>query len=89
VHLQQHARLEARGLQGARHTDHRATDDVGGRALDRSVDRGALSELAVRNVARADLGNIDLPSKEGGDEAVFAHLRRPGPYSADAWKAVE
>ncbi len=48
VHLQQHLRVASPACaQRARHADHGAADDVGGGALDRGVDRGALGELAL------------------------------------------
>ena len=39
MHLQQHARRSFLVRQRARHPDHGAADDVGGRALDRRIDR--------------------------------------------------
>jgi hypothetical protein len=64
--LQQHLRGQAvdRGL----HPDHRAADDVGGRALDRRVDRGAIGEARPRPLG-VDLGRMDLAAEEGLDIA--------------------
>src|ERR1700722_17755694 len=42
VHLQQHAGLEPGGRECRRDADHGALDDVGGTALQRRIDRGAL-----------------------------------------------
>ena len=47
MHLEQHARVEAGGGERRHHADHGAADDVGGRALDRRVDGGAL-EIAAQ-----------------------------------------
>ena len=45
--LKEHARAELGAGQYARQLDHGALDDIGGAALDRGVDGGALGEAAV------------------------------------------
>jgi hypothetical protein len=60
VHLQQHLGRQAGRLQRARHPHHGPAHDVGRRALDRGVDRGALGELRDEAVRLGvDLGNVD------------------------------
>ena len=71
VHLQQHARRRELGpLERLRHADHRAPDDVGRRALDRRVDRGALEEAAHRRVLGVDLRVMHAPPENRLDVAV-------------------
>ncbi len=48
--LQKHFCRKLRLLQRIVHADHRAADDVGGRALDRRVDRGAFVKSALRRI---------------------------------------
>ena len=62
VDLQQHPRRRALALRQRRlHADHGAADDVGGRALDRRVDRGALDEGALGRVLTSWICGIVAP----------------------------
>ena len=76
-------------LDGRLHPDHRAADDVGGRPLDRRVDRGALRK-ARRRPLGIDLGRVDFPAEQRLDVKVllreglgFVHV------IADAGEAFE
>ncbi len=88
--LEQHPGGKPRILQGARHADHGALDDIGGAALDGRVDRGALGEAAARRVLVVDPGHVDLAPEQGLDEAGLA-AGRLGPLHvvADAGVALE
>ncbi len=59
-----------RPRDGVRHADHRAADDVGGRALDRGVDRLALGGGGVR-AAGVDLRGVDAAAEQRLDVAVL------------------
>uniref|UniRef100_A0A0N5A085 LigA n=1 Tax=Parastrongyloides trichosuri TaxID=131310 RepID=A0A0N5A085_PARTI len=90
VDLQQHPGLKPRIKQGAGHADHGAADDVGGRALDRGVDGGALAELALGAGLGVDGRDVDAPPEDGGDEALLLHQRLgPVHIGADAGEALE
>ena len=72
MHLQQHARLQPGIAQRLRHADHGALDDVGGRALQRRVDRLAFAEGAFGAVGRLDLRQPDFPAEDRLDIAMLA-----------------
>jgi ribosome biogenesis GTP-binding protein YsxC/EngB len=55
---------------------HRALDDVGGGALHRRVDRGALGAWRAGGIARTDLGQIQPPPEHGFDVTLRRCLRR-------------
>src|SRR5690606_30602666 len=55
------------------HADHGAADDVGGRALDGGVDRGAFDEAAFGGVAGIGVGEVDLAAENRRDIAVDLH----------------
>src|SRR5262245_35162015 len=55
VYLHDQACVELRIDEPAIDVDHRALDDVGGRALHRRVDRRALRALSKRSVARLNV----------------------------------
>ena len=57
------------------HGDHGALDDVGGRALHRRVDRGALRGLLELLVARVDVRQIEPAAEHGLDVALRLGLR--------------
>ena len=55
------------------HPRHRPLDEVGARALDRRIDRGALGAAADRRIGRADVGlEMRLPPEQGAREAMLA-----------------
>src|SRR5213076_968353 len=66
-------------------------DEVGGRALDRRVDRGPLGAAADRRVGRADVRlEMRLPPEQGLGETMLAHERqRSVDVGADAGEAFE
>ena len=52
------------------HADHGAADDVGGGALDRRVDGGALGPAAKARNLGIDLADMDAPPEQGFDKAL-------------------
>jgi hypothetical protein len=73
--LEQHARAEVRARERPVGTDHRALHDVGGRALDRGVDRGPLGIAPPRRIAAPDLRCDAEPPEQGLDVAIGSRLR--------------
>ena len=72
MHLQQHAAGEAGAGQGRGHARHGAADDVGGRALDRGIDCGALLKGALGVIGRGDAGEMHAPAEDRLDIAALA-----------------
>ena len=81
MHLHHEPRRQLLAPQPAVHLDHRALDDVGGRALHRGVDRAALGVLSQLAVARPDLRQVQPAAEHGldvallpGERAGFVHV---------------
>ena len=69
VHLHDEPGCEALAGEPAIHGDHRHLDEIGGGALHRRVDRGALRALAPRRRAALDLGQPQPAAEHGLDVA--------------------
>ena len=70
--LQQHLRAQAALADGGVHADHGDLHAVGGRALDRHVDRHPLAGGTQRPVARGQLRQVAAPAEQRGHEALVA-----------------
>ncbi len=90
VHLEKHLRAELCFFQRLVHADHGAADDVGGRALDRRVDRRALLEGAKDRLRGADFGIVRAPPEQRLHIEMLAAERLGGIHvAADAGEALE
>ena len=71
MHLQQHLSLQRALIEPIVDIDHRALDDVGGSALHRRIDGGALGGLAQHAVAGMNIGQVEAATKQGLDIAFL------------------
>src|SRR5579864_7971143 len=83
VHLENQLRAKTLALEMALYGDHRELDEIGGRALHRRVDRGALGACPARAACRANIGQEEPPPEYRFDVALLArelaralHVRR-------------
>src|SRR5687768_10937241 len=74
MHLQEHLRSYSSVTKRAVDPDHRHLDQVGGRALDRRVRGGSLSERADVEVPVADLGDVAPAAEQRRDVSVGARM---------------
>ena len=91
MHLQQHPHIVQPGIRQRRqHPHHRALDDVGAGALDRGVDRGALTPLPFGLVLRIDPREPRLAAEQGLGIALGPHrFERFEDVALDAREALE
>ena len=90
VDLEGHAGAEFAAGDGGVDADHGELDEVGGGALQRGVDGGALGEAAHVGVARLDVGDGADAAEVGADGLVAADgLEGLVDEAADAGVAVE
>src|ERR1017187_305702 len=75
MHLEQHPRAKPALAQFAVHAQHRPLDDVGGRSLDRRVERHPLGHLPPLPVIRGQVGQVPAAAEDGLGVAVLAGLR--------------
>ena len=74
MHLQQHARLQPRIVQGARQAHHGALDDLGSAALEGGVDRSTFGAGAAHRIARCDIGDPKLAAKGRAHKTMYARF---------------
>src|ERR1022692_3109521 len=74
VYLEQHPRAKPALAQFAVHPQHRHLDDVGGRSLDRRVQRHPLGHLPALPVIRGQVGQVPAAAEDGLGVAVLAGL---------------
>ncbi len=72
------------------HADHCTADDVGGRTLDRRIDRRAFEEGTFGRVGRVDAREVAAPPEDGLDIALLARRLLGGIHVvANAGKRVK